>query len=208
MKNMDSELSTLDRIHIAAKEEFLEKGFKSASLRNIVKTAGVTTGAFYGYYSSKEELFRSLVSEVYDTILGKFKKTLNLFEQMPLEKQVEEMGELSRGCLYEILEYSLLHIDELHLILQSSEGTPYNFLIDSMVDLEIDSTHKYYETLSKLGYCTPDVEKMIEHILVTGMMNAFFEIIIHELPLEEARICLSQLFDFYNAGWLKIMGQE
>ena len=31
-------------------QEFLEKGFKSASLRNIVKTAGVTTGALYGYY--------------------------------------------------------------------------------------------------------------------------------------------------------------
>ena len=38
----------------AAMQEFLEKGYKSASLRNIVKTAGVTTGAFYGYYDSKE----------------------------------------------------------------------------------------------------------------------------------------------------------
>lgn len=28
---------------------------QAASLRNIVKTAGVTTGAFYGYYKSKEE---------------------------------------------------------------------------------------------------------------------------------------------------------
>lgn len=49
--------STLEHIHIAAKKEFLEKGFRSASLRIIVKSAGVTTGAFYGYYSSKEELF-------------------------------------------------------------------------------------------------------------------------------------------------------
>lgn len=44
--------STLEHIHIAAKKEFLEKGFRSVSLRNIVKSAGVTTGAFYGYYSS------------------------------------------------------------------------------------------------------------------------------------------------------------
>jgi len=34
----------------------LEKDFNSASLRNIVKTAGVTTGAFYGYFSGKEAL--------------------------------------------------------------------------------------------------------------------------------------------------------
>ena len=33
--------TTLQKIHKAAKDEFLEKGFQSASLRNIVKTAGV-----------------------------------------------------------------------------------------------------------------------------------------------------------------------
>ena len=43
--------------------EFAEKGFRGASLRNIVKQAGVTTGAFYGYYNSKEELFEALVGE-------------------------------------------------------------------------------------------------------------------------------------------------
>ena len=53
----DNEISTLDAILSAAKREFSEKGFQSASLRKIVKDAGVTTGAFYGYYKSKEELF-------------------------------------------------------------------------------------------------------------------------------------------------------
>ena len=55
-------LSTLERIHAAARDEFLEKGFQEASLRNIGKTAGVTTGAFYGYYGSKAELFRAGVA--------------------------------------------------------------------------------------------------------------------------------------------------
>ena len=41
--------------------EFLDKGFLGASLRQIVKNAGVTTGAFYGYFSSKEALFASIV---------------------------------------------------------------------------------------------------------------------------------------------------
>ena len=42
-----------------AMEEFTEKGFQGASLRQIVKQAGVTTGALYGYFSSKEALFAS-----------------------------------------------------------------------------------------------------------------------------------------------------
>jgi AcrR family transcriptional regulator len=54
---MDNTMTTLEKIHDSAKKEFLEKGFLGASLRNIVKYAGVTTGAFYGYYGSKEKLF-------------------------------------------------------------------------------------------------------------------------------------------------------
>ena len=53
--------TTLENIHRAAKAEFLEKGYKDASLRNIVKSVGMTTGAFYGYYKSKEELFEAIV---------------------------------------------------------------------------------------------------------------------------------------------------
>lgn len=55
-----NENNTLDDILSAAKAEFSEKGFQSASLRRIVKNAGVTTGAFYGYFKSKEELFDAL----------------------------------------------------------------------------------------------------------------------------------------------------
>ena len=47
----------------AAKNEFLEKGFRGALLRNIVKTANVTIGAFYGCYKSKEDLFDALIGE-------------------------------------------------------------------------------------------------------------------------------------------------
>lgn len=43
----EEEQTTLEKIHKAAKAEFLERGFRSASLRSIVKAAGVTTGAFY-----------------------------------------------------------------------------------------------------------------------------------------------------------------
>ena len=55
--------STQKRILDAGKTEFLEKGFKNASLRNIAQKAGVTTGAIYGYYPDKAALFGALVSE-------------------------------------------------------------------------------------------------------------------------------------------------
>ena len=40
--------ATLEKIQEAVRAEFLDKGFQGTSLRQIVKNAGVTTGAFYG----------------------------------------------------------------------------------------------------------------------------------------------------------------
>ena len=52
---------TKAKIEKAALDEFMEKGFANASLRQIVKNAGLTTGAFYKYFPTKEDLFASLV---------------------------------------------------------------------------------------------------------------------------------------------------
>ena len=43
----DTSNLTLNKIQQAAIDEFLEKGFRGASLRQIVKHAGVTTGSFW-----------------------------------------------------------------------------------------------------------------------------------------------------------------
>lgn len=64
--------STLENIQQAALSEFLEKGFLGASLRQIVKNAGVTTGALYGYFSSKEDLFASIVEPHAAALMGRF----------------------------------------------------------------------------------------------------------------------------------------
>lgn len=78
----NEESATLQNILAAGKEEFLEKGFKSASLRNIVKTAGVTTGAFYGYFSGKEALFAALVEEHATAIMNIFMSAQEDFEML------------------------------------------------------------------------------------------------------------------------------
>ena len=46
----------------SATEEFAEYGYEGASLRQICSKAGVTTGALYFFFDSKEDLFNSVVS--------------------------------------------------------------------------------------------------------------------------------------------------
>lgn len=199
--------STLTRIHQAAKAEFLEKGFRGASLRNIVKSVGMTTGAFYGYYKSKEELFEALVGEPHDYLIGRFKDAQREFAQLPHEQQPEVMGDISGLCMYDMLHYAYAHLEECKLILCCSEGTRFSGLIDEMVEIEVESTHTYLAVLNELGRPSPQIDPKLEHILITGMFHTFFELVIHEMPLRDAENYVREMRAFYTAGWMKIMGQ-
>lgn len=203
----EAELTTLNMIHAAAKAEFLQRGFKSASLRNIVKTAGVTTGAFYGYYSSKAALFEALVGKQYETLMASFVKAQRAFAALPAEKQPENMSEISGSCMREMLVYAYENLDAFKLILCCSDGTRFSAMIDEMAEIEIKATHDYMDVLEKLGTPSPAIDPRLEHILVTGMFNAYFELIIHEMPLEEAQEYLEALREFHTAGWQKLMRQ-
>lgn len=203
----DLEKTTLEKIFAAARKEFWEKGFKSASLRNIVKSAGVTTGAFYGYYKSKEELFEALVGEQYETFMNCYRKAQEDFAMLPPEEQPESMGDITGRCMHDMLLYTYENLDEFKLILCCSEGTRFAGMIDEMVEIERKGTHDYQAVLESLGHPSPAIDSRLEHILITGMFNAFFELIIHEMPLEQAEKYLVELRDFYTAGWMKIMGQ-
>lgn len=203
----EAERTTLELIHAAAKKEFLEKGFKSASLRNIVKMAGVTTGAFYGYYDSKEALFEALVGKQYETLMGRYCGAQEEFAKLPPQEQPENMGSISGRCMHEMLLYAYENLDEFKLILCCSEGTRFSGMIDEMVEVEIKGTHDYQEVLETLGKPSPRIDPRLEHILITGMFNAFFELIIHKMPLDQAERYLIELREFYTAGWMKVLGQ-
>ena len=84
--------ATLEKIQRAALAEFLDKCFLGASLRQIVKNAGVTTGAFYGYFSSKEALFASIVEPHAAALMGRFMEAQTTFAALPEAEQPAHMG--------------------------------------------------------------------------------------------------------------------
>ena len=88
----EKSLTTLEKIQDAALAEFLDKGFQGAFLRQIVKNAGVTTGAFYGYFSSKEALFNALVEPHAAALMGRFMDAQTSFAELPEEQQPDHMG--------------------------------------------------------------------------------------------------------------------
>ncbi len=203
---MDDTLHTQQRILQAGMQEFLQKGFRAASLRNIVREAGVTTGAFYGYYKSKAALFDALVGEQAHVFLGRFRQAQDAFAELPPSEQPGQMGEISGQCIDWMVDYIYEHFDAFKLLLCCAEGTEYEHFVDEMVEIETTATHAFMDVLADMGHTVRPIEPQLEHILVSGLFSSFFEIVIHDMPKEQSLRYVRELREFYTAGWTKIMG--
>ena len=62
MKKADQSASTRKIILDAAARCFAEKGYSACSMQEIAERAHVSKGAIYGHFSSKEELFRTIIT--------------------------------------------------------------------------------------------------------------------------------------------------
>lgn len=203
----ENSATTLEKIQEAAMAEFLDKGFQGASLRQIVKNAGVTTGAFYGYFSSKEALFTAIVEPHATALMGKFMWAQTSFAELPEEEQPQHMGVESRDYVAWMVDYICRHREPVKLLLCCAEGTSYENFIHNMVEVEVESTLRYMGVLRRMGRDIPQMSRSLCHIIASGMFNGIFEIVVHDMPKEQAMHYVDQLRDFYTAGWLKLIGQ-
>ena len=197
---------TLEKIQQAALEEFSEKGFLGASLRQIVKNAGVTTGAFYGYFSSKEALFASLVEPHAAALMGRFMEAQTSFAELPENEQPAHMGEASGDYVDWMVDYICEHREPVKLLLCRAEGTSYEHFVHNMVEQEVDYTLRYMDVLRHLGLDVPELSRSLCHIIASGMFNGIFETVRHDMPREKALRYMASLRDFYSAGWFKLLG--
>ena len=205
-KYEESERTTLGRIRKAAIDEFIKKGYRASSLRNIVKLAGVTTGAFYGYYSSKEALFDELVGRQYREFTRTYKEFQEQFAALPIEEQQRQM----ENHVWDRSEWMTRYIYEnktvFKLLICGADGTKYENFLDDLVQLKAEAAQKFLDTMHQNGVKTNPVEPELEHLLYNGLFASFFELVIHDIPRENADRYIRQLQEFYMAGWKKIIG--
>ena len=201
------EKATRERILEIATAEFLDKGYRDASLRSIVKDAGVTTGSFYWYYKSKEELFDALVGEHYEHLLKMYDDALSYFWRKDNGWQREHMGDIGGECMAAMVEYMYAHITEFKLLLGASSGTKYENMLHELTEREIESTHEFQAHMAEHGQTVAQgIEPALEHSITSGMFAGMFELVIHDVPLDRAKVCVRQLHAFYTAGWRELMG--
>lgn len=201
------ESGTLEKIQQIAIAEFLDKGFRGASFRQIVRNAGVTTGAFYGYFSCKEALFASIVEPHAKALMNRFVDAQLSFSALPSSEKPQHVGVESGEYIDWMVEYVYEHKDPVKLLFSCAEGTSYDNFIHHMVEIEEEATLNYLDELRQMGKDIPALDKSLCHIIASTMFDSIFEIVIHDIPYDEAKRNIKLLREFYSAGWQRLMGQ-
>ena len=191
-----------------AKREFLERGFLGTSMRRIAGLSGVTTGAMYGYFASKEEIFDSLVKDAYEAVMNVYRNAHEEFASLPYEEQVAGMGTITARCIEWCVGYIYDHIDEFRLILLCSEGTHYSSMVDEMMKIEEQSTEDFVNLMRANGMDIPHIDPLLEHMITSGYFTSFFEVVRHSVPRDEAKDYIQNLQAFYRAGWECLFGMR
>lgn len=187
-----------------AKKEFLEKGYKDASLRTIAQQAGTSTGSIYTRFGDKEGLFQAIVGSVANGFKKMFLEVQEKFHSFDEEVQRAEMGQYTSLHQMKMLDYIYEHFDEFQLLLDSAEGTQFSRFVEELVDIEVDYTYKYMEVIGCESVKSGLVTEEFVHIVVTAYFNGMFEVVRHNMDKSSAVKYVRLLNRYHMQGFSTI----
>ena len=197
---MPENISTLEKLLTCAKREFLSKGFKNASLRNIAAAAGLTTGAIFGHFKSKNDIFESLVNPVCEQAERMF-AALSESHCPPDDLAADAYMKKSCEDLRDIYSFIYNHCEEFRLLLCCAEGSSKSDFVHMIVERDVTRTHAYLrERETKTGLSYPS-DRISLHILSDCYINSLLEPIRHGMSYEDAIKHTKMLGLFHAGGW-------
>lgn len=191
------------RIREAAEKEFLDKGFKGASMRSVAKDAEVGLSNIYNYFKNKDEILGEVLSPL-----------LNAFDE--LLEQHNDPRYISKD-IFTSEEYQLEHTErfvqlilkfkkELKLLLFHSHGSSYENFWNEFSDKQTETGWKYLQKMKeKYPQVNTTMSEFFIHIMSSWWLTIIGEIVSHDLSKDEMKQFFSDYVAFSTAGWKKLM---
>ncbi len=170
MEKSDTMLSTQVKILESGKQYFLKHGFKDAPLRSIVKDAGFTLGAFYGYYKTKEDLFYALTDDVAQGFTDIILSIGEDMSKLPEGQRLFSMMDCYISRLWELVDYICANKTGIILLLNCSDGTKHENFTDKF---RVQMGSRIFDA-AKLS----TTEKLeFDPILIEYLMRGYYDIL-------------------------------
>lgn len=192
-----------------AGREFLEKGYMKASLRNICKEAGVTTGALYFFFKDKEDLFDAIVEPTLEKVKAMSMQHVNQ-ELMALQNlpgaEEDDMHD-DRNATEQILHVLYSDYDICQLLLTKSQGSKYENCLDTFVDIfETGQKALAVEQAKQLGVPVPDDYTL--HWVIHIQLDAYVHVLLHEPDEQKALSHMDNVLTYLLSGWMALFRKK
>jgi AcrR family transcriptional regulator len=170
-----------DALTAAARREFARGGLRGARIEDITAACGLSKGAFYLHYPSKEALFGELV----EAFLGELARSAErrradmtsfLQEHGPITRRDVEQRSERYGKLLEletaedlrVLEHMWSFRDVVGVLLRGSQGTEFEGAIWEMTDREVDRCKETFGKFQGDHVCRTDIPPEIFGSMIVG----------------------------------------
>jgi AcrR family transcriptional regulator len=178
------------RIYDAAVEEFYEKDYKTATMRDIAGRAEVPTGLAYSYYKNKEDLFNAIVEPI-ATNIDYLMKTE---ESRVDEKHNADPFNNVRRIVIDSIFNSMDNPKSLVVLMDKSGGSRYQDFKDDII-LRMELHIKSVVADQKIQY-----DSLLFHIWASSLIEGICEIIRHYKGRKWAEQMLELLAKQYCYG--------
>lgn len=195
--------NTKDRILASARKQFLMLGFQGASIRRIASEAGVTHGALYGYFGSKEELFYALTDPLTERIMLKLDEIEAEMTAVPAKKRLFRMNDVFYERIPELTELIFEDREIVNLVLRGAKGTKYENFLNELVNRDISAISSAAETSGAKDINMPD-QRTLE-TLMECYMAALFHLIVSGRDEQTVRQSMELFASVFAEGMNKII---
>lgn len=124
MAKQDRAIATLDKIVLGAANIFYEVGYDGASITNIAEAGGVTKGALYFHFQSKEDIARAVIEKEHEIASASAKKILEKTDS-PVETMMRMCADLARLLRTEPLVRAGIRLTTAGSIFEPPTRAPY-----------------------------------------------------------------------------------
>jgi AcrR family transcriptional regulator len=161
----------------AARAEFARRGLRGARIEDITAACGLSKGAFYLHFDSKEALFGDLVHAFQARMAA-----CTAERTVAMQKFVEERGPVDARDAAEhtarcqdliALDYATLEAmwenrDVVGVLVRGCQGTPFEGAVWELVDFEVNRVRKTFEELQGQHTCRADIPGELFGSLIVG----------------------------------------
>lgn len=184
----------------AAEAVFSDRGLSAAKVEDITIRAGVSKGAFYLHFESKEDCFRQIVEGVLARLATAAKS--HDHEAVMVPEDIPTLLETRLHESIELFEFCWQNRGIMKMILDGGGGSPYSYLIDEFAAGIVQRHEAWLAHATARGLYRRDIDPAIVARLISGTYERLIRELIKQQKRPNIEVWARQAQDLITRGLL------